>query len=142
MDRITRNWQPAEDTGRTLAVGLIVWIGAVAAGAASGVLARFEPEERMALIIFGTLFAIAAYRLDEGLRDFVRALPRLAVAAAAFDAAILAGIATPHGEILVAAIPLAAAAHLALFDRRCPAASAAPVRSPAAKSPGARPAAT
>jgi hypothetical protein len=139
-DMESRN--PPEDMGRTLAVGLTLWIGAVAAGALSGVLARFEPEERMALAIFGTLFAVAAYRLDEALRDFARALPRLGVAAAAFDLAILAGIATPHGEILIAAIPLAAAAHLALIDRGRAAGASRPVRSPAAKSPGARPAAT
>ena len=131
-----------EDMGRTLAVGLSLWIGAVAAGAVSGVFSRFDPEERMALVIFGTLFAVAAYRLDAELRSFVRALPRLGVAAAAFDAAIVAGIATPHGEILIAAIPLAAAAHLALHERAGAATAAAPVRSPAAKSPGARPAAT
>ena len=131
-----------EDMGRTVAVGLILWIGAVAAGAASGVLARFEPEERMALVLFGTLFALAAYRLDDALREFVRAFPRLGIAAAAFDLAIVAGIATPHGEILIAAIPLAAVAHLALHGRRRPAPSAGPLRSPAAKSPGARPAAT
>ena len=131
-----------EDMGRTLAVGLILWIGAVAAGGISGVFARFEPEERMALVIFGTLFAIAAYRLDDALRNFVRAMPRLGLAAAAFDGALLAGFATPHREILVAAIPLAAAAHLALYDRGRAAAAARPVRSPEAKSPGARPAAT
>ena len=131
-----------EDLGRTLAVGLTLWIGAVAAGAFSGVLARFDPEERMALVIFGTLFAIVAYRLDDQLRDFVRALPRLGVATAVFDAGILAGIATRHGEILIAAVPLAVAAHLALHDRRRAATAASPVRSTAAKSPGARPAAT
>jgi hypothetical protein len=114
----------------------------VAAGALSGVFARFEPEERMALVIFGTLFAVASYRLDAELAAFVRALPRLGIAVAAFDLAILAGIATPYGEVLIAAIPLAAAAHLALHDRRGSATSAAPVRSPAAKSPAARPAAT
>ena len=131
-----------EDMGRTLVVGLTLWIGAVAAGAFSGVLARFDPEERMALVIFGTIFAVAAYRLDDTLRDFVRALPRLGVAAAAFDLAILVGIATPQGEILIAAIPLAAAAHLALHERRRAVTAASPLRSTAAKSPGARQAAT
>jgi hypothetical protein len=136
------SWGPPEDTGRTLAVGLILFIGAVAAGAFSGVLARFAPEERLALTLFATIFTIAAYRLDAPLRDFVRSLPRLGVAAGVFDIAVLAGIATPHGEILIAAIPLAAAAHLALLDRGRVATASSPVRSTAAKSPGARPAAT
>ena len=127
-----------EDMGRTLALGVALWVGAVAAGALAGVFGRFEAEERLALGIFGTIVAVGAYRLDESLGPYVRALPRLAWAAAVLDLAVIVGIVTPYREILIAAVPLAAAGHLALYDRG----RGARITSPAAKSPGARPAAT
>lgn len=130
-----------EDTGRTLGVGLILWIAAVASAAATGGLDAFAAEERLALGAFGTVFAVAAYRLDEKLGPFVRGHRRLGTAAALFDIATVIGLATPLGAILLASVPLGVAAHLALYDRgrRAPARA---ITSPAAKSPGARPAAT
>jgi hypothetical protein len=127
------------DIGRTLGVGLGLWIGAVAAGAATGVFERLDSAERVALIVFGTIFALAAYRLDHDLGRFVRAARRLGLATLVFDTAALIGLAGGSEAILLASLPLALAAHLALYDRarRSPA-----VRSAAAKSPGAHPAAT
>ena len=102
----------------------------------------FDTRERMALAIFGAIFAVATYRLDAALGNYVRGLRHLGAAVAVFDVAIAIGVFTPYGAILLAAIPLAAASHLALYDRGRLAPATRPVTSTAAKAPGARPAAT
>ena len=127
---------PAEALGRTLGVGLALLIGAVAAGAATGVLDAFDTRERMALATFGAIFAVAAYRLDAALGNYVRGLRHLGAAAAVFDVATAIGIFTPYGAILLAAIPLAAASHLALYDRGRLVPATRPVTPTAAKEIG------
>lgn len=129
-----------EDTFRTLAVGVLAWIATVAGAARSGLLADVALEESIAAGLFAIGFALAAYRLDAELGDYLRSAPHLPTVALALDAVIVASFAAgPFVPGLLAAAPLAVVAHAALLARR----PRAPVlRSPAAKSPGARPAAT
>ena len=138
------SWGPPleQDMGRTLALGLGLWIGLIGAVTATGVLAAFDAQERAALGAFGAIFALAAYKLDEEMGRFVRASRSLWVAVSIFDAAVGIALLTHATGVLLAAAPLALAAHLALYDRGLLARAASPLRSPEAKSPGARPAAT
>ena len=131
-----------EDMGRTLALGLALWIGVIAAVTAAGVLAQLDAQERAALGAFGAIFALAAYKLDEEMGRFVRGARGLGVAASIFDAAVAIALVMNFTGLLIAAGPFTLAAHLALYDRGLLARAAAAVRSGEAKSPGARPAAT
>ena len=134
---------PFEETGRVVAVAVGLWAAAVAAAAMEGVFAKLSDATLAALAIFALLYAPAMYLADRPLRRFVLALDLrlLAGAALALDlalgAAILAQFQLALAVFLVA--PLAATLTLALaeriFLRETP-------RSAAAKSPGARPAAT
>ena len=87
MERMT------EDTGHTLALAIALWIGAIAAVTASGILAEFDAAERSALGAFGAIFALAAYKLDEEMGRFVRGARGLAGAEsfAQFDAGAFDG---------------------------------------------------
>lgn len=137
-----------DDAPRTLATALAAWAGLVALGAADGVFARLDPAVDGALAAFGALFALAACGLDRSVGAAVDRVPLVVPGgiALAVDAAVAIGLAA-HGWVgltagpwaLVAffAAPVAVAAHVATARRL-----AARLRSPAAKSPGARPAAT
>jgi len=131
-----------EDMSKTLALGLALWIGVIAAVTATGVLAQFDSQERAALGAFGAIFALAAYKLDEEMGRFVRGARGLAVAVSIFDAAAAIAFFANFTGLLIAAGPFALAAHLALYDRALLARAAESFRSPEARSPGARPAAT
>ena len=136
MERMT------EDTGHTLALAIALWIGAIAAVTASGILAEFDAAERSALGAFGAIFALAAYKLDEEMGRFVRGARGLAWAAVVLDAAAAIALLGHFTGLLLGAAPIAFAAHLALYDRGLLAGAAGALRSRAAKSPGARQAAT
>jgi hypothetical protein len=142
-----------ENIARIVAVALAGWAGGVVWAAAEGVLARLEPAVALALAVFATAFAAGTYALDAGVRAFLHRAPRgqwLAIASGADVILALAfAAAFAHGDAVAAftrwplalvayfGIPLAAVVHLAALT-----APAAPrVTSPAARSPGAKPAA-
>jgi len=137
-----------EDARRSLFVALAAWAGLVALGAADGVFARLEPAVDGTLAAFLALFALAACCLDRAVGAAVDRAPLalLAGTALAADAAIAGALAASGLPGLVAgpgaflaffAAPVAIAAHAAAARRL-----ACRLRSRAARSPAARPAAT
>jgi hypothetical protein len=135
--------QAQENTGRVIAVTLLLWALAVAAATAEGVFAKLPASEFAVLAAFTALYAPAMYRIDQGIREFVLAfsLRRIAVAAAALDIVLAAAFAASIPSPLFAffGVPLAIVAHFALAER---ALLQARVRSAAATPPGGRQAAT
>lgn len=135
--------QAQEDTGRVIAVTLLVWAIAVATGTAEGVFAKLPASTFTALAAFTALYAPAMYRIDQGIRGFVLAfaLRRIAIAVAALDAVLAAAFAAsiPWPLFAFFGVPLAIVAHFALAER---ALRQFRVRSAAATSPGGRQAAT
>lgn len=132
-----------EDTGRVIAVTLLLWGIAVAAATAEGVFAKLPASTFGALATFAALYAPAMYRIDRGIREFVLAfsLRRIAIAVAALDIVLALSFAAslPWPLLAFFGVPLAIAAHYALAER---ALRQARVRSAAATSPGGRQAAT
>jgi hypothetical protein len=141
-----------ENTGRVIAVALVAWGTAVAWAALDGVLARSDPTVALALAVFAAAYALSTYALDRGVRELVDRIPRshLAVAAVGADALSLlaaaglrggeplAGLAcVPFAMLAYFGMPLAVVAHVAVLRRRPPPC----LRSSAARSPGATPAA-
>lgn len=139
----------AEDTPRTLAIALGSWASAVALAAADGVFARLGPAVELAIVVFAAACALAVYLLDANVRTAVDRVPLALLLVAAFvpDAALALAIdangarSLVHGPLALLAffgMPVALVAHAAAL-----AAAARPrLRSRAARSPGARPAAT
>jgi len=141
----------AEDTSRTLAIGVSLWAAAVGGGWWAGVFATLAPGEVVALAIFATIFAAATYALDDAVRGAVKNSRGLLSVALALDAIVVAAGATMAasgiawtqlaGHALFAplalfCVPLGLVVHAALFARR------GRITSPAGKSPGATRAAT
>lgn len=133
--------QPAEETGRILALTVIAWGFAVAIATFEGVFAKLGTATLVTLAVFAALYVPAMYRIDHGIRDLVLARPlrELALVAVALDAALAiayaVGVAAPLQALF--GLPLALAAQLALVERL-----RRPLRSARARSPGARPAAS
>lgn len=131
-----------EETGRVIAVTLLLWAIAVAAATAEGVFAKLPAPTFAALATFAALYAPAMYRIDRGIREFVLAFPlrRIAIAVAVLDAVLAAAIVAsiPWPVFAFFGLPLAIVAHFALAER----ALRPRVRSATATSPGERQAAT
>ena len=125
-----------ENAGITVGAAIALWGATIVGAAASGLFEKFAFEETAALVAFATIFALATYLLDPSVRAFVEALRSRVALAIALDIAVV--IAWPYAAALAFVLPLAAVATAAAFTRR----EAPKVRSAAAKSPGARPAAT
>jgi hypothetical protein len=137
-----------EDAGRSLFVALAAWAGLAALGAADGVFARLDPAVDDALAGFAALFGLAACCLDRSVGAAVDRVPLALLGAIALgiDAAIAVECAASGWAVLLSgpgaflaffAAPVAIAAHAAAARRL-----AGRVRSPAARSPDARPAST
>ena len=141
-----------ESTERVVTVALVAWGSAVAWAALAGVFARSDPAVALALAVFAAAYAPGTYALDRGVRGLVDRVPRaylalaavgadvlLVLAAASFRAAEpLAGLAcVPYALLAYFGMPLAVVAHVAALKRRPP----SRLRSSAARSPGATPAA-
>jgi hypothetical protein len=142
-----------ENTARVLAITLVGWGVSVAWAAAEGVFARLEPGAAMALALFAAGYAAATYALDAPARAMVHRASRSQVASLAVVADIALAIALVaalrHGDPVLAlarwplalapyfGMPLAVVAHIAALA----APAAPPLRSSAARSPGANPAA-
>jgi hypothetical protein len=138
-----RNRTPIEETGRSVAVALGLWAAAVALAAIEGVFAKLSPGTLAALAAFAVLYAPAMYLADRELRRFVLGLDLrwLGGAALVLDAALAAAILAQF-ELAIAGClvaPLAAVLTLASVERIL---ARDKPRSAAARSPGARPAAT
>lgn len=144
-----------EDIPLTIAVTLGVWGAAVFGGATSGAFARLPFGVVTALAAFLTAFALGAAFLDAEVRAFLRAgAARVARVALLLDATLVAYAlfgpwderlaAFPHAVALLFVLPLAAVASVAtLSPSPSPKGEGSRLfRSPATKSPGARPAAT
>ena len=138
-----RNRSPAEEPGRAVAVALALWAAAVALAAIEGVFAKLSPGTLAALAAFAVLYAPAVYLADRELRRFVLDLdPRwLGGAALVLDAALAAAILAQFQLAIAGCFvaPLAAVLTLASAERIL---ARDKPRSAAARSPGARPAAT
>lgn len=138
------------DASRTLGLALATWGSAVALGATDGVFARLGIEVQLALAAFALGFALATYALDAEIRRTVDGMPPrvLALAALGVDAALWVAFGPEDGAASFAAgpaallayfaAPLAGVAHVALARGL----GWARLRSRAARSPGARRAAT
>ena len=111
----------AEDTGRVVALAALVLGAGVGMGTAAGVFDRLGAVELAVLSLFATLYALATYGLDRGVRQFILGQPlrRLAALAAAFDAALVATVclALPWPPIGLFAGPLALVSNVALVER-------------------------
>jgi hypothetical protein len=140
---------PAERPARTLALALAVWAGAVALGAVDDVFLRLGTRTDAALAIFAAFFALGVYVLDEAVRGAVDAvsIARIAAIALTGDAALAMALSSQAGDGIFGgafalatlfAAPLAFAAHVPLAR----AIAVRRFRSAAARSPGARRAAT
>jgi len=72
--------RPSENTARVLAVAVAFFGGLAALGYAGGVFARLGTETVISLVVFALAFSILTYRLDPGVREFVKRLvaPRAA----------------------------------------------------------------
>jgi hypothetical protein len=138
-----------EQPARAIALALAAWAGAVALGAWDDVFLRLGTATDVALAIFAALFAVGVYALDDAVRGAVDALPAARIAAIALtgDAALAMALSLQGSGALFGgafalatlfAAPLASAAHVPLAR----AIAARRFRSAAARSPGARRAAT
>ena len=131
-----------EETGRVIAVTLLLWAVAVAAATAEGVFAKLPAPTFAALATFAALYAPAMYRVDRGIREVVLALSlrRIAIAVAVLDAVLAVSFASvPRPMLAFFGLPLAIAAHFALAERVL---RQVRVKSAAKTSPGGRQAAT
>ncbi|HXN16146.1 MAG TPA: hypothetical protein VN878_07195 [Usitatibacter sp.] len=147
-----------ENTVLVLIVTLALWGGAAALAAFEGVFAKQSSATLIAAALFALLYAPATYFLDKRLRAWVASIAaaHLWAAALALDAllgaaaldlavaqASFAPLARPAGAIAIFFFaPVALALHAALLDRAVRARSLGRLKRPAARSPGARPAAT
>jgi hypothetical protein len=138
-----RNRTPAEETARAVVVALGLWSAAVALAAIEGVFAKLSSGTLAALAAFAVLYAPAMYLADRELRRFVLGLDArwLGGAALILDAALAAAILGQFQLAIAGCLvaPLAAVLTLASVERL---AARDKPRSAAARSPGARPAAT
>jgi hypothetical protein len=125
-----------EDARVSIGVAIAVWGATVVGAAASGLFEKFAFEETIGLAAFAAAFALATYFLDASVRALVDSLRYRAAIAAALGLGL--AFAWPNIPAVIFGLPLAAVfAATALARREAP-----KVRSAAAKSPGARPAAT
>ena len=138
-----RKRTPTEETSRTVAVALGLWAAAVAVAAIEGVFAKLSPGTLAALAAFAVLYAPAMYLADRELRRFVLGLDLrwLGGAALVLDAVLAAAILAQFQLAIAGCLvaPLAAVLTLASVERIR---ARDKPRSAAARSPGARPAAT
>ena len=77
-----RNHRPQENTARVVALAIAVLAGAIALGGAAGVHTKFAAIELVALGAFVSLFGLATYVLDRGVREWVNARLRRAPSSA------------------------------------------------------------
>jgi len=131
----TNNNAP-EDARVSIGVAIALWGTTVVGAAASGLFEKFAFEETIALAAFSALFALATYFLDASVRAVVDSLRHRAAIAAALGIALAFG--WPNLSAVIFVLPLATVFAATALTRR----EAPKVTSTAAKSPGARPAAT
>jgi hypothetical protein len=123
-----------EDARVSIGVAVAAWGATVVGAAASGLFEKIGFEETAALVVFATWFALATYLLDPSVRAVVDSIRHRVAIAIVLDTGV--ALAWAYAPALLFGLPLAAVATAALFAR------APKVTSTAAKSPGARPAAT
>jgi peptidoglycan/LPS O-acetylase OafA/YrhL len=128
-----------EETRNVVIASLAVWGSLVAGAALEGLFTKFDATSVAAFAVGVALYALAAYRLDRGMREFILKLSRGAIVAfACLAVAILVGASIRHVPALaVFAAPLAVVACAAAFERL----ATSPRKEPA-KSPGVSRAAT
>jgi len=125
-----------EDARVSIGVAIALWGATVVGAAASGLFEKFAFEETLALASFSAAFALATYFLDASVRAVVDSLRHRAAIAVGLGVALSLG--WPNIPAVIFILPLAAVFAATAITRR----EATRVRSTAAKSPGARPAAT
>ena len=125
-----------EDARVIVGAAVALWGSAVAGAGIAGLFEKLPLEETAIIVSFVTIFALATYLLDSSVRGFVDGLRHRIAIAIALDLGV--ALAWTYPPALAFILPLAAVATAAALARHEPPA----ITSSAAKSPGARPAAT